>query len=110
MAILAVNEITRDGVLYAVVAAAATGDSFANDGRTLVAAYNNHGTAFRTVSIDIKKTVDEQNPASRTVTLAAGQTKLIGPFPTGIYNDANGRVSLSYSDSAANCYVGIFKL
>ena len=109
MAQLTVNQITRDGVLYAVVAAAA-GDSFANDGRTLLVAYNNHGSAARTVSIDIQKDVDDQDPPSRTVTLAAGQTKLIGPFPTGIYNDANGRVQLTYSDSAANTYVGVFKL
>jgi hypothetical protein len=110
MALLTVNEITRDGVLYAVVAAAAGGDAFANDGRTLLAVYNSHVSAARTVSIDIQKTVDQQDPPSRTVTLAAGQTKLIGPFPTGIYNDPNGRVLLTYSDSAANTYVGVFKL
>lgn len=110
MALLTVNEVTRDGVLYAVVAAAAAGDSFANDGRTLLAVYNSHVSAARTISIDIQKAVDEQDPPSRTVTLAAGQTKLIGPFPTGIYNDPNGRVLLTYSDSAANTYVGVFKL
>jgi hypothetical protein len=86
------------------------GDSFANDGRTLLAVYNSHGSAARTVTIDIQKDVDGQDPASRTVTMAAGQTMLIGPFPTGIYNDANGRVLLTYSDSAANMFVGAFKL
>lgn len=110
MAILTVNQVTRDGVLYAVVAAAAGGDSFANDGRTLLAVYNAHGSAARTVSIDIQKAVDDQDPPSRTVTLTAGQTKLIGPFPTGIYNDPNGLVQVSYSDSANSTYVGAFKL
>jgi len=110
MATLTVNTVTRTGVLYAVVAAAAAGDQFANDGRTLVAVYNSHGTASRTVSIDVQQDVDGQDPPSRTVTVAAGETRLIGPFPTGIYNDANGRVQLTYSDSAANTYVGVFKL
>lgn len=110
MATLTVNTITRDGVLYAVVAAAAAGDAFANDGRTLVALYNNHGTASRTVSFDIQKTVDDQDPPSITVAVAAGETRLVGPFPTGIYNDPNGRVLMTYSDSAANIYVGAFKL
>jgi hypothetical protein len=110
MAILTVNQVTRDGVLYAVVAAAAGGDSFVNDGRTLAAIYNSHGSASRTVSFDIQKTVDGQDPPSITVTLTAGQTKLVGPFPTGIYNDANGRVQVTYSDSAVNTYIGAFKL
>jgi hypothetical protein len=110
MALLSVNEITRDGVLYAVVAAAAGGDAFSNDGRTLLAVYNAHVSDDRTVSIDIQKDVDEQDPPSRTVTVGAGETYLIGPFPTGIYNDANGRVQLTYSDSAADTYVGAFRL
>lgn len=110
MALLTVDTITRDGVLYAVVAAAAAGDAFANDGRTLVALYNNHVSADRTVSFDIQKDVDGQDPPSITVTVGAGETYLVGPFPTGIYNDANGRVQMTYSDSGANIYVGVFKL
>ena len=109
MATLTVNTITRDGVLYAVVAAAAAGDQFANDGRTFLAVYNAHGSASRTVSIDIQQDVDDQDPPDREVTVAAGETRLIGPFPTGIYNDANGRVQITY-DSEADLYVGAFKL
>ncbi|HUM37544.1 MAG TPA: hypothetical protein PLQ85_11795 [Anaerolineae bacterium] len=110
MATLTVNQITRDGVLYAVVAATPTGDQFPNDGRTLLAVYNGHGSASRTVSVNIQRDVDGQDPPDRTVTIGAGETRLIGPFPTGIYNDANGRVQLAYSDSAADMYVGVFKL
>jgi hypothetical protein len=110
MAILTVNQVARAGVLYAVVAAASGGDSFVNDGRTLVAIYNAHASASRTVSFDIQKDVDGQDPPSITVTLTAGQTKLVGPFPTGIYNDANGLVQVAYSDSGADTYIGAFKL
>lgn len=109
MATLTVNTITRDGVLYAVVAAAAAGDQFANDGRTFLAVYNAHGSASRTVSIDIQQDVDDQDPPDREVAVAAGETRLIGPFPTGIYNDANGRVQITY-DNEADVYVGAFKL
>ena len=110
MATLTINEIDRDGTLYAVVAAAATGDQFGNDGQTFVAVYNSHGSADRTVSVDVQKDVDGQDPPDREITVGAGETRLIGPFPTGIYNDANGRVQITYSDSAADVYVGAFKL
>ena len=110
MATLTLNEITRDGTLYAVVAAAAAGDQFGNDGRTFLAAYNEHVSADRTVSVDIQKDVDGQDPPSKEVVVGAGETRLIGPLPTGIYNDANGRVQITYSDSAADVYVGAFKL
>ena len=110
MATLTVNQVDRDEVLDAVVAAAAAGDQFPNDGRTLLAVYNAHGSASRTVSINIQQSVDDQDPPDRTVTVGAGETRLIGPFPTGIYNDANGRVQLTYSDSAANTFVGVFRL
>ncbi len=109
MATLTVNQITRDGVLYAVVAAAAAGDQFANEGRSFLAVYNAHMTEERSVNIDLQQTVDEQDPPDRTVSIGPGETQLIGPFPTGIYNDANGHVQITYPD-VTSLYVGVFKL
>jgi hypothetical protein len=110
MANLSLNEISRDGLLYAVTAAASGGDAFTNDGRTFLAVYNEHVSASRTVTIAIQADVDGQTPNGIEVTVAAGATQLVGPFPPRWYNDANGRVQMTYSDSGADLYVGAFKL
>lgn len=50
-----------------------------------------------TVTLVTQGTVDSQAVADRTVTVAAGAIKLIGPFPTATYNDSSGNVQVTYS-------------
>ena len=98
MAVLTVQTITR--AWYSVeandVQTAAGGDSFANTGVELVAVKNASGGAI-TVTLDIQATTDSQAVTDKTVSVTAAETFLIGPFPTAIYNDANGRTNLTYS-------------
>lgn len=108
MALLTSTTITRAGHDIAGAAAAAGGDKFANTGQELVLVKNGHGTDPRTVTLDIRTTVDGQAVTDPTVTVAAGITKAIGPFPT-VYNDTDGNVNLTYSDSAANITVKVIK-
>lgn len=111
MATLSVTQISRAGVEEALTAAAAGGDAFPNDGKTLLVVKNANGAATaRTITLDIQKTVDGQDPASRTVSVPALKTYFIGPFPPSIYNDANGRVVITYSASGADLTVGAFRL
>lgn len=109
MATLTVGQISRSGVEQALAAAAVGGDEFANDGKTFFVVKNANVSTARTVNLDIQKTVDGQDPASRTVSVTANKTFIIGPFPTGIYNDADGMVQVTYS-SNADLTVGAFRL
>ncbi|MBX3056925.1 MAG: hypothetical protein KF770_10675 [Anaerolineae bacterium] len=111
MATLTIQQIGRAGVVPAPVAVAAGGDVFPNDGRTLIEVHNDHAADPRTVTIVTQVTVDGKAVADDAVTVTAAQDrKLIGPFPPEIYNDANGRVSLTYSDSGADMRVGVYRL
>lgn len=97
MTTLTVTNVSRAGVAAAPVAASGGGDEFANDGRTIIEVVNG-GVAPITVSLDIKPTVDGGTVADRTVTVANGARKRIGPFPTQIYNDpTTGLAKVTYS-------------
>lgn len=96
MATLTVTEITRAGVdVVGVAPTAVTGDEWLNTGRELIEIKNGSGAPI-TVTLDIKGTIDAGAGGlaitDRSVTIAAGVTKAMGPFPPGIYNDsATGR-------------------
>lgn len=95
MAILAVTIPTIAGELVGNVAAASGGDSFINDGRTLLYVNNGGGSPI-TVTIDAKQ-IAGMPFTDPTVAVANGTHKLIGPFPPRYFNDANGRVGVTYS-------------
>lgn len=111
MAILAATQVTRVGVTQTLAAAAAGGDQFANTGHEIVVVKNSHEADSRTVTFTINQTVDGQSASTdKTVTLAAGVTKVIGPFPRAVYNDQNGYVLIAYSNSAANVTVQVLRV
>lgn len=97
MATLSVVTSSRDGVAFAPAAAAGGGDAFANDGK--VALYvDNGGANSINVTFATEVTVDGLTLPDRVVAVANGVAKLIGPFPTTTYNDANGLVQVTYSE------------
>ena len=96
MAVLSVLEVSRAGVSGALTAAAGGGDSFANDGRTYLDINNGSGGSI-TVTFVTQQTVDGLAVADLAVAVGAGVRTKVGPFPPGIYNDANGRVQVTYS-------------
>jgi hypothetical protein len=96
MALLTATAITRAGVDTAGVAADVAGDTFANNGREYAIVKNGSASPI-TVTLDAQVQVDGQAVVDRTVTINAGIEKIIGPFPTGIYNDANGQAKITYS-------------
>jgi len=76
------------------------GDVFANDGRKLLLVEHTNGAGSDvTLSVAITKDVDGVSVGTKDITIAAGTRHLLGPFPTDIYNDADGQVSLTYSDA-----------
>jgi hypothetical protein len=103
MAVLTVSRLTRDsatGVDIAGVAAAAGGDTFANDGQTLLNIFNGGGSPI-TLTVVTPATVEGLAVADRTYSIPASGRRVIGPFRPSLYNDAGGvvggNVSLTYS-------------
>ena len=96
MATLAVSTVSRTGVDIAGVAAGAGGDEFANDGYTFFKVTNGSGGSIN-VTVDCVATVDGLAVTDRVVAVAAGASKMIGPFSPSQYNNGNGRVAVTYS-------------
>lgn len=96
MATLAVQASSPSGITPDYNAAGAGGDEFVNDGSTKILVKNGGG-----VSINV--TVDSQGPCNQgfdhdlVVAVGAGAEKEIGPFDRSRFNDANGKVQLTYS-------------
>lgn len=110
MAILTVQQPSVTGVAPSLQAAAAGGDSFANDGTPEFYAENAHATLTRTVTLVTQLLVDgDLAVADRAVVVPALGKMRIGPLDTAVYNDANGRVVVTYSDAAANLSVAAYK-
>lgn len=92
MALLATQTPTPAGVVITRNAVSAS-DTFENSGRTLIEVVNG-GAGALTVTIPVSSTVDGLAVEDRTVAFTAGQTKVLGPFPPGIYGST---VTLEFS-------------
>lgn len=92
-----VQDLSRAGVTPTFNAGTATdGDAFINDGRTMIYVLNTG--AETTLTIQTPGTVDGLAVAERTVVVAATTGKsAIGPFPTSMYNQTDGKVYLGWS-------------
>lgn len=110
MAELVVQNILLTGVVEAtLVPATAAGDTFDNDGKTYFKITNGDGSSH-TVTIVGQKTLPTGASATKAIAVAAGVTKLIGPFPVGIYNtDGANEVAVTY-DAVTSVTVGAFSV
>jgi hypothetical protein len=92
--------LTGDGTLLGAVAAAGGGDSFANNGSEFFYIKNGGGAGI-TVTFDAPGTCSFNSAANaahdKACTIGAGEERIIGSFPTGRFNDANGLVQVTYS-------------
>lgn len=86
--------------LSALAAAAGGGDKFPNDGQTFFIVKNgdgsDHTVTFPFSGIN-QGVIDGITPSNTARTVTAGHTAIFGPFPSGLYNDASGLVSVTYS-------------
>lgn len=83
------SQVTRAGLTLPAetTLVAVDGGQFANNGvDTFLLAHNTNGASTaRTLTIHISKLIDGAAVADKTFSIAAGTTKLIGPFPTDFY-------------------------
>ena len=116
MATLTVATAAEAGVATADASATSDGDEFVNTGREVLIAVNSHGS-----DNDINITITAQNTsfedpvlgtltkANQVVACNEGVTKIIGPFPTAAFNDANGKVQITYS-AVTSLKVGVVQI
>jgi hypothetical protein len=86
---LTITDSSKAGTVLAAGTAAdvANGNSVSSDGRSYVIIAQNSGVTLRTITITPTATVDGLVPAARTVTLASGVTKVLGPYDIANYSD-----------------------
>lgn len=77
-------------------AAAAGGDEFLNSGKEFLHVRNGSAAAITVTANSIAK-CDQGFDHDKTETVPAGEDRMIGPFATARYNNANGRVEVTYS-------------
>lgn len=108
MALLNPFQPSPAGVAPTMVAAAGGGDSFHNTGVQQVLLANG-GASPTVVTFDAPNpdnfgTIDASHDYE--VTVPAGASRWVGPFPTGRFNNETGHVQMSYS-SVTDLTVGV---
>lgn len=85
-AALAVQDTNSSGLLASYTAASVDGHAFDNSSGLVLLHVKNGSGVSTTVTLDIPGTVDGVAVSGKTVTVAAGAEKFIGPFKKAIYN------------------------
>lgn len=111
MALLSAQTPGLAGVAFTPAAADVGGDSFVNTGVEFLYV-NNADAAPINVTIDSPGTCSFNVAANAAhdivVAVPAGEERIIGPFPTGRFNDGNNQAQVTYS-AVANVTVAVLK-
>jgi hypothetical protein len=105
MAVLTVQQVSLTGADITSAAAAAGGDTVPNDGLTALRVNNAHSGAW-IVTIARSIACNQGFTHSVAVTVSAGTTKFIGPFPRDEFAHI---LSITY-DGVTALTIGAFKL
>lgn len=97
MANLTLQDVTTAGLAPSFTAASASGDTFANNERTVLYVKNG-GASNVTVTFVAQKNCNFGFKHDLTVTVPAKGELLIGPLPRDRFNDEQGLVHITYSD------------
>jgi hypothetical protein len=108
MADLTVQNIDRSGLSPSYGTCAGGGDQFLNASNTFIHVKNGDASPH-TVTIVTQSTSDGLAVADRAVAIPAGEERLIGPFPSAIYDDGNGKVQLTY-DAVTSMTIAALRL
>lgn len=89
--------IVLAGIIPTLVAAEAGGDEFVNSGRDFLHIKNGGGTAIDvTINSQVNCNQGIDHDAVVSIPATTGE-KFIGPFPKDRFNDAAGKVQITYS-------------
>lgn len=95
MAVLTVEDVTPAGLGPTYASASAGGDSFANDGNTILHVKNGD-TVVHTVTIVSAKTCNQGFQHNLSVSVGAGADTMIGPFAMDRFNNDQGQTAITY--------------
>lgn len=98
---LTITDVTRAGVTQPSQQNGdnANGNSLAyNDGKIILEVNNTSGGALN-CTIGIPGTIDSVSTAGKVVSVGAGATTYIGPFPPALYNQSDGTVNVDVTAS-----------
>ena len=103
MADLTKQKILESGLAPTMVAAAGGGDALtANTGKEFLMVVNGGAGSINVTATVQNADLDSEShgeisKGDRVVAVGAGETKMIGPFARGAFNDINGKVQITYS-------------
>lgn len=97
MATLTVVTTTLAGTAAAAASCAAGGDVFPNNGKTLVEITNGSGGSLTPTFAATGTLQNGAVIASVATAIAAGVTRVFGPFPPELFNNSSGQVAITYS-------------
>ena len=104
MATLTIFTAQENGVATVanLAAASAGGDAAVNDGRTVLVVKNADSAPHTVTVTPARASVSQDGMGALTkaaiaVAVAAGDTTVIGPFGTALFNDITGKIAITYS-------------
>ena len=109
MATIVPLKITEDGVDGSLATCTPGGDEFTNTGVEFIRITNSHASAGYTVTVTAQTTsyylprYGKLTKSNTSDAVTAGNTIFLGPFRPSVWNDANGKVQITYvltSDSS----------
>jgi len=115
MADLTIQDVVEGGLAGAYAAASAGGDAVLNLAGDVFLHVKNGDTASHTVTIAAQDTSEvvpgfgAMSKANVQVSMPAGGERFIGPFPRAAFNDANGKVQITY-DAVTNLTIAALRL
>lgn len=107
MALLTVQNVDLlNGLVPTYASAAGGGDTFPNDGKTMLHVKNGGGSS---ITLTVTTQVTSQNVpglgpvdvANETYTVANGSERMIGFFNPSRFNNASGQVAIGYSSATS---------
>jgi len=69
------------------------GDDFVTTGKEALLVVNS-GVGAITLTVTTTKTVDGEAVDDKSISVAAGETALLGPWPNAVYGDGDNKVSI----------------
>lgn len=114
MATLTAQDVTTSGISPTYSAAASGGDVVANDGNIILHVKNGDASSH-TVTVTAQVTSKEFEGfgsatfSNAAVSIAAGGSKFIGPFPIKTFNNSSGNIAIGY-DAVTSVTIAALKV
>lgn len=95
---VAAQQVVASGLDATYETGLSTSDNYIipNDGRSILHVVNGGGSPT-TVTIVTTYSAGGLDLPDQTVSVPAGEERMIGPFPTNLYNDGEGKIDVSFS-------------